>query len=182
MKKARSNQDNKVRLVRDKLFINSCEYVPDSDEIEQTAAKGQSYHRKAKPQYVQNRSRNHQPPAFKSRVFQRSKYERYEQPNNKLNFQSSMASNMQSNPNSGMERSISGRIKPRHRLNPRQRRDIVIMRVLMPGIMTLAPLTPKYHLNRQRPIRVTVHIHRISSKHVYSKLQIWTAYNLITDH
>ena len=31
MKKARSKQDNKVRLVRDKLFINSCEYVPDSD-------------------------------------------------------------------------------------------------------------------------------------------------------
>ena len=46
MKKARANEDNKVRLVRDKLFINNCEYVPDSDEeIEQTAAKGQSYYR-----------------------------------------------------------------------------------------------------------------------------------------
>ena len=118
MKKARSNQDNKVRLVRDKLFINSCEYVPDSDEIEQTAAKSQSYHRKAKPQYVQNRSRDHQLPAFKSRVFQRSKYERYEQPNNKLNFQSPMASNRQSNPNSGMERSISRKNKASSPLDP----------------------------------------------------------------
>ena len=77
---------------------------------------------------------------------------------------------------------FQGRIKPRHRSTPRQRRDIVIMRVLSPVIMTLAPLTPTYPLNRLRPIRVTVRIHRTSSKHVYSKLQIWTAYNLITDH
>lgn len=43
MKKARENSDNKVRLVRDKLFINNVEYVPDPKDVTEQGAKPKSY-------------------------------------------------------------------------------------------------------------------------------------------
>ena len=59
MKRAKHNKQNKVRLVRDKLYVNNVEIIPDP-------RKGQSYERKPRQEKMGNIARRypHEQPAF----------------------------------------------------------------------------------------------------------------------
>ena len=66
MKRARENPDNKIRLVRDKLYVNGREFIPDDDE---TANKTHAYQN-----YTYNErggSRAGSQPNYGTRIFRR---------------------------------------------------------------------------------------------------------------
>ena len=121
MKTARANEENKVRLVRDRLYINSCQYVSDSvDENEQPAPRKQANYQTANRRQNQNtlsfRANCDQHQTYKSRVFQRSKSDRnvhfpMQQTSKKLSFSGPMASNTHSDSNTEMERIYSRKHK-----------------------------------------------------------------------
>ncbi|MEW8545932.1 MAG: hypothetical protein AB2693_20615 [Candidatus Thiodiazotropha sp.] len=88
MKRARANEQNKVRLVRDKLFINNVEFVPPKDTYQQKRGhvryehqfnySGQTHGRQRRNNFTSSNSSAQRPNAdsskhtYASRVFQRS--------------------------------------------------------------------------------------------------------------